>query len=120
MPDHGGRTPRSTYLREFFERARRDAEAERDALAAVHAVNARLASGRAIWAWPTIAAALTARHPWLSILCGSCGLTLDLDLRMKPRHPDSSIRAALHEAKCPRCNGHGRPRIIGLSRLPSR
>lgn len=118
MPDHGGRTPRSTYLREFVERARRDAEAGRDALATVQAFNARLASGRTIWSWPTIAAALTARHPWLHILCDSCGLTLDLDLRMKPRHPESSVRAALHEAKCPRCNGHGRPRISALSTIP--
>jgi hypothetical protein len=120
MPDHGGRTPRSTYLREFIERSKRDAQAERDALAVVRAFNARSSSGRAIWFWPKIAAALTAKHPWLIVLCESCGLVVDLDLRMKPRDPDASIRIALRDVQCPRCNGHGRTKIAALSEIGSR
>jgi hypothetical protein len=120
MPDHGDRTPRSTYLREFVERAKRGAEAERDALAVVRAFNARSSSGRPVWFWPKIAAALVAKHPWLVVVCESCDLVVDLDLRVKPRDPEASIRVALRDVRCPRCNGHGRPRIIALSKIPSR
>jgi hypothetical protein len=30
-----------------------------------------------------------------------------------------SIRVALRDVQCPRCNGYGRPRIIALARHPS-
>ena len=100
---------------QLAERMKRAREAEADARATVRVFNDRLRSGRAIWAWPTIAAALTAKQPWLSILCESCDGVTDLDLRMKPRPPEASIRIALRDVKCPRCNGHGRPRIVGLS-----
>ncbi len=44
---------------------------------------------------------------------------VDLDLRVKPRDAEASIRVALRDVRCPRCNGHGRPRIIALARHPS-
>jgi hypothetical protein len=44
---------------------------------------------------------------------------VDLDLRVKPRDPDASVRVALREVQCPRCNGYGRSRIIGLAQWPS-
>ena len=49
----------------------------------------------------------------------SCGKVVDLDLTMKPRDPEASIRVVLRDVRCPRCNGHGRPRIVGLGRRPS-
>ena len=50
--------------------------------------------------------------------CDSCGTVVDLDLRVKPRDPEASIRVALRDIQCPRCNGHGCPRIIALSEHP--
>ena len=44
---------------------------------------------------------------------------VDLDLRVKPRDPEASVRVALRDGRCPRCNGYGRPRIIALARHPS-
>jgi hypothetical protein len=114
------RESRTQYLRDFFRKAQIDRAAKAEALAAVQDLNARLSAKGTVWSWPTIAAALTAGHPWLLVTCDSCGLTLDLDLRMKPRHPESSVRAALRDVRCPRCNGHGRPRIAALAKLPSR
>jgi len=55
----------------------------------------------------------------LIIACDSCDTVVDLDLRVKPRDPEASIRVALRGVQCPRCNGHGRPRIIALARHPS-
>jgi hypothetical protein len=72
-----------------------------------------------VWSWPTIAAALVSTHHWLVVACDSCGTVVDLDLRVKPRGLDASVRVALREVRCPRCNGHGRPRIIGLAQHPS-
>jgi hypothetical protein len=71
------------------------------------------------WFWPKIASALTSKHHWLVINCDSCGTVVDLDLRVKPRDLDASIRVALCDVRCPRCNGHGRPRIIALAWHPS-
>jgi len=53
------------------------------------------------------------------ILCESCGGVTDLDLRVKPRDHEASIRVALHDVRCPRCNGHGRPRVVALAAHPS-
>jgi NMD protein affecting ribosome stability and mRNA decay len=39
-------------------------------------------------------------------------------LRVKPRDREASIRVALRDVQCPRCNGHGRRRIIALARHP--
>jgi hypothetical protein len=91
--------------------------AERDALATVRRFNARLSAKGYSWFWPKIAAALTSKHHWLVIACDSCGSVVDLDLRVKPRDPEASIRVGLRDVRCPRCNGYGRPRIIALALL---
>jgi hypothetical protein len=101
------------------ERMRAAWEAERGALAIVRRFNAVLSAKGYSWYWPKIAAAITAKHPWLVVACDSCRTLVDLDLRVKPRDPEASIRVALRDARCPRCNGHGRPRIVALARQPS-
>ena len=65
----------------------REWEAQRDALATVRRFNARLSAKGSAWFWPKIAAAITAKYPWLVIACDSCGVAVDLDLRVKPRDP---------------------------------
>jgi hypothetical protein len=40
-------------------------------------------------------------------------LTPDLELRLRTELAER--RVALRDVQCPRCNGHGRPRIIALS-----
>ena len=65
------------------------------------------------------ATALTSKHHWLIIVCDSCDTVIDLDLTVKPRDPDASVRVALRDVRCPRCNGHGRLRIVALARQPS-
>jgi len=47
-----------------------------------------------VWFWPTIGAALTAKHPWLVIACDTCDTVIDLDLRVKPRDLEASVRVA--------------------------
>jgi len=70
-----------------IERMKRAWRDERDALAIVRLFNAKLSIGKAVWFWPKITAALTAKHPWLVVACDGCGTVTDLDLRMKPRDP---------------------------------
>ena len=70
-------------------------EAERDALATVRRFDARLSAKGSAWFWPKIAAAITAKHPWLVTAYGSRGTVVDLDLRVKPRDTEASVRAAL-------------------------
>jgi hypothetical protein len=90
-----------------------------DALATVELFNSRQSANEAVWAWPTVAAALVSKHHWLVILCQSCGTVIDLDLRVKPRSPAASVQIAHDDVRCPRCNGHGRTRIMKLARFPS-
>lgn len=118
MPENY-RPPRDLEMRDNVERMQRAWEAERDALAIVRDFNARLSAKGYAGFWPTISTAITAGHPWLVITCDSCDSVVDLDLRIKPRDPEASIRVALRDVRCPRCNGHGRPRIVGLARRPS-
>lgn len=118
MPEQN-RITREYRLRQLAERDARAREAVQDALLIVRQFNARLSAKGAAGFWPTIATALNARHPWLTILCESCETILDLDLRVKPRDAEASVRVALRDVRCPRCNGHGRPRIIGLAKFPS-
>ena len=110
---------RNDEIRDNVTRMRREWEAQRNALATVRRFNATLSAKGYVWFWPKIAAALTSKHHWLVINCDSCGTVVDLDLRVKPRDPEASIRAALRDVQCPRCNGHGRPRIIALAQRPS-
>jgi len=85
---------------------------------AVRRFNVILSTKGYSWFWPKIAAALTSKHHWLVINCDKITV-VDLDLRMKPRDPEASVRVALRDVQCPRCNGHGRPCIIALARHPS-
>jgi hypothetical protein len=110
---------RHDELLDKVARMRREWQAQRDALATVRRFNARLSAKRAAWFWPKIAAAIAAKHPWLVVACDGCGTVVDLDLRVKPRDAEASVRVALRDVRCPRCNGHGRPRIVALSRHPS-
>jgi hypothetical protein len=57
--------------------------------------NATLSAKGYVWFWSKIAAALTSKHHWLIIACDSCGTVVDLDLSVKPRDPEASIRVAL-------------------------
>jgi len=103
-------------IRDNITRMRQEWEAQRGALATVRRFNATLSAKGYVWFWPKIVAALTSKHHWLVIACDSCETVVDLDLRVKPRDLEESIRVALREVQCPRCNGHGRPRIIPLAR----
>jgi hypothetical protein len=113
------RRPRQHERVQAVERMRQAWQAEREALATVRRFNAVLSTKRRAWFWPKIAAALTSKHHWLVVVCDACGTVVDLDLRVKPRDPEASIRVALREIRCPRCSGHGRPRIAALSQHPS-
>ena len=114
-----GYNARNNEIRDNITRMRRAWEAERDALATVRRFNARLSAKSYVWFWPKITAAITAKHSWLVVTCDNCRTVVDLDLRVKPRAPEASIRVALRDVRCPRCNGDGRQRIIGLARHPS-
>jgi len=114
-----GYNARNDEIRDNVTRMRADWEARRQALATVRRFNAVLSAKGRTWFWPTIAAALVSKHHWLIIACDSCDAVVDLDLRVKPRDPEASVRIALRDVQCPRCNGYGRPRIIALARHPS-
>ena len=113
------RRPHNHERRQTVEDMQRAWAAERQALATVRRFNASLSARGYSWFWPKIAAALVSKHHWLIIACDSCGTVVDLDLRVKPRDPEASIRVALRRVQCSRCNGHGRPRIIALSQWPT-
>jgi hypothetical protein len=85
----------------------------------VRQFNATLSAKGYAWFWPKIAAAITAKHRWLVIACDNCETVVDLDLRVKPRDLDASIRVALRDVRCSRCNGYGRPSIVRLAQHPS-
>ena len=114
-----GYNARNDEIHENVERMRREREAYEDSLAIVRQFNARLSAKKTAWSWPTISAALASKHHWLIIACDACSTVIDLDLRVKRRDPDAAVCIVLPEVRCPRCNGHGRTRIVGLSRYPS-
>jgi hypothetical protein len=114
-----GYNARNDEIRDNITRMRREWEAQCGALATVRRFNATLSAKDDVWFLPTIGAAPTSKHHWLMIACDSCGTVVDLDLRVKPRDPEASIRVALRGVQCPRCNGCGRPRIIALAQHPS-
>ena len=114
-----GYNARNDEIRDNITRMRREYEAQQQSLATVRRFNASLSARGYSWFWPKIAAALVSKHHWLIIACDACGTVVDLDMRVKPRDPEASIRVALRGVQCPRCNGHGRPRIVALSRWPT-
>ena len=95
---------------------RREREDIASALPVIEAYNATLEAGREPFFAPTIRAALITGHHWMIVVCRSCGLVLDLDLRVKRRPPEATILLALTDVKCPRCNGHGRPEVARLAK----
>jgi hypothetical protein len=109
---------REEVFRLKIHQMERDRAAFGEALLIVRQFNARLSTSKHAGFWPTIGTALAANHRWLSVVCESCHGITDIDLSMKPRDSEASIRVVLKDVRCPRCNGHGRPRIIGLMRLP--
>jgi|SRR5215831_7753937 len=114
-----GYNARNDEIRDNVTRMQREFQAQRESLATVRRFNAILSTQRRVWFWPTIAAALVSKHHWLVIACDTCETVSDLDLRVKPRDPEESIRVALRDVQCPRCNGNGRPRIVALAQHPS-
>jgi hypothetical protein len=85
---------RNDEIRDNVTRMQREWEAQRGALATVRRFNATLSAKGYSWFWPKIAAALTSKHHWLIIACDSCGTVVDLDLHVKPRDPEASVRAS--------------------------
>jgi hypothetical protein len=114
-----GYNARNDEIRDNITRMRAEWEAQRNALATVRRFNASLSAKGYSWFWPKISAALTSKHHWLVIACDSCETVVDLDLRVKPRDHEASVRVALRDVRCPRCNGYGRPRIVALAPYPS-
>jgi len=114
-----GYNARNDEIRDNIRRMRREWKAQHGAFATVRRFNATLSAKDYVWFWPKITAALTSKHHWLIIVCDSFSTVVDLALRVKLRDPEASIRVALRDVQCPRCNGHGRPRIIALARHPS-
>jgi hypothetical protein len=84
------------------------AEAERKAVADAQTIvaiwNARQARGRALWFYPTIAAANAAGLPWLSFSCPACGQFASVDLRTLDRHPGAAISSLIPSVSCRRCS----------------
>jgi hypothetical protein len=111
---------RSEAIKLFLHESKLGLAKEADALLIVESWNARLSTAKSAGFWPTVGTALTAKHRWARILCESCDSIADFDISMKPRDPEASVRVILKDVRCPRCNGHGRPRILSLSRLPHR
>jgi hypothetical protein len=93
MPDKD-RLLREQEMHENVTRMHHTWEAERGALATVRRFNAILSAKRRAWFWPKVGAALVSKHHWLVIACDTCGTVVDLDLRVKPRDPEASIRVA--------------------------
>lgn len=118
MPEQNGRA-RIEEIRDTLKRMDREFEAVAESTGTVEQFNARLTAKKIAWSWPTIAAALISKHHWLVVACDSCGTIIDLDLTFKRRDPDAPVCVALDDVRCPRCNGHGRNRIVGLSRYSS-
>ena len=114
-----GVSTRKDDIRDFLGRAAQDREAAKDARAAVDLFNSHAAVGKPAWLSPTIGAAIVSKHHWLTTVCDSCGTVNDLDLRVKSRKPDLPVTMILGEILCPRCNGHGRPRLFRLGEHPS-
>src|SRR5262249_31369100 len=89
-------------------KAAKRAEAERKAIAEAEKIvailNARQAGGRALWFYPTIAAAIAAGVPWLSFSCPACGQWGSIDLRTLDRHPGAAISSLIPSVSCRRCS----------------
>lgn len=115
MPERYRRA-RSEEIKDKMRGIAADLKAVAESTAVVEHFNGRLAEKMTIWFWPTISAALISKYHWLIVACDSCGIVNHLDLTFKRRDPNAPICIALDDVKCPRCNGHGRNRIVRLAR----
>jgi hypothetical protein len=95
-----GYNHRNDEIHENIVPMQREWEAQPHALTTVRRFNAELSAKGPAWFWPKISAAITSKHHWLVIACDSCGTVVDLDLRMKPRDAEASIRVALRDVRC--------------------
>ena len=109
-----------TWFAESKAQRARGRQAVGDAIPFVSMFNAHMAERKVALFYPVIGAALLSKHHWVRVACDSCDSVTELDLRMKPRDPDTSIRVVLRDLSCPRCNGNVRPRIISLANYASR
>ena len=57
------------------------------------------------------------KHHWLVINCDACGTVVDLDLRVKPRDPEVSIRVALRDVQRPRRTWAAADYRVGAKRV---
>ena len=112
------RRPHTHERVQAVERMRRAWEAERDALrpcaASMQAFGQRLS-------W-VLAQDYCRAHRKASLACDRLRQLRDCGrfrFALKPRDLRLQFALRLRDVRCPRCNGHGRPRIIGLSRYPS-
>lgn len=110
---------RKIYLAEQAARWRREEGDIERAEQLVEVFNAFLAEGMPPMFFPTIEAAILAKRPWLVTHCQSCDTIIDLDMRVKARPADATVLKAFRDIRCPRCNGHGRPKIVRLSAGPT-
>jgi hypothetical protein len=117
MPERPITVRHEHRLSELRTRWDREQRAFADPTATVGLFNAHMVGRKTALFWPTVDTALLSKHPWVRIACDSCDTITEMDLRMKPRDPDASIRVVLRDVRCARCNGHGRPRVIGLARF---
>ena len=78
---------------------RREWEAQRDALATVRRLQCAVFGQRL---FVVVAQDRRCANFKASLVGHQCGTVVDLDLRVKPRDLDASIRVALCDVRCPR------------------
>ena len=115
-----GISTRKDDLRASLAASKQSAEVQREATQAIEAWNAGIAASRQMLFVPTVGAAFTSGFHWLAVCCPGCNLLTDVDLRIKPRPPDTPITNVLPSITCSRCNGRGPlARPVRLGRTPS-
>ena len=90
------------------KRAAAEREAIRNAQKIVVIWNACAASGREIWFFPTVGAAISAGVPWLTFSCQACQQVGAVDLRTLDRHPGAAISSIIPSVSCRRCSPNAR------------
>jgi len=71
--------------------------------------------------FPTIAAALVAKRPWLTVQCPACLQIAEVDLRRLDRHRDASIQSLIPALSCTRCRPNPPfARLLRLAEWPAR
>lgn len=65
--------------------------------------NARQGGHMPMLFWPTIGAAIAARHWFLWVRCPGCRTTQSIDLRRLDRHPDATVTSLIPSLSCRTC-----------------